>query len=555
MRDTYPPSSIPDTWLVGPDEQPDYRGLPGCEIPRFSSVADHILGRQMDTGRGDDVATIDAASGRAWTFAELDAESARLARGLVRFGIEPGDRIAFRTPNVADMAIVALGAWRAGAVVMPTPAQARGEELRYFLDDSAARVLFVYSRSALCDEVAAAAKGSTVEAVLAFGAGDEVEFPSWTDALDTSDIDLPAVASDGVAVLWHTGGTTGKPKGCYHTHRRFLLGGYSLRDALAIEPGERWAAATPVGHALGFLQHTTFSLLHGATVVLVEDFHRPSSLLAAIERYGVHTFTAITATWARMLDVLDAGEAHDVSSLRRGFAMWQSASSSDVFEGWLSRGVELRNNFGSTAFAAWALVPRSGAPVPRASLGGAAPGYEVRAIDLESDSLDPLPPDTTGRLAVRGPTGLTYWNRSDLQRRDVRDGWTLHDDLIAIDGSGNADYLGRTDFLISSAGYKIAPSEVENALSAHPDVVEVGVVGAPDAIRQEVVMAFVVLAENASADDLKLRELQDFAKGAISPYKYPRLIRFVEALPRDAVGKVQSKVLKDWANESVGRPG
>jgi 2-aminobenzoate-CoA ligase len=231
--------------------------------------------------------------------------------------------------------------------------------------------------------------------------------------------------------------------------------------------------------------------------------------------------------------------------------MWQSASSSEVFDGWLRRGVELRNNFGSTAFAAWALVPPADAEVPRASLGPAAPGYQVRAIDVDGDSMEALATGVTGRLAVKGPTGLTYWNRPELQTRDVRDGWTLHDDLIALDEQGNAGYLGRTDFLISSAGYKIAPSEVEAALAAHPDVREVGVVGAPDPIRQEVVMAFVALCDPARAGEDMRRALQDFAKDRISPYKYPRRIEFIEALPRDAVGKVQSKMLSRMAHESV----
>jgi 2-aminobenzoate-CoA ligase len=126
--------------------------------------------------------------------------------------------------------------------------------------------------------------------------------------------------------------------------------------------------------------------------------------------------------------------------------------------------------------------------------------------------------------------------------------------MIALDETGNASYLGRTDYLISSAGYKIAPGEVERVLSAHPDVAEIGVVGAPDPIRQEVVIAFVVLEDPTRAGEGMRKELQDFTKSRISPYKYPRLIRFVDALPRDAVGKVQSKVLWQMARESVREP-
>jgi 2-aminobenzoate-CoA ligase len=351
-----------------------------------------------------------------------------------------------------------------------------------------------------------------------------------------------------VAVLWHTGGTTGRPKACYHTHRRYLLGGLALGAAIGTQPGERWAAAAPVGHALGFLHHTSYAPLHGATAVFVESFQNPASMLAAVADHGVHTLTAITATWARMLDVLEGGTDYDLSSIERAYAMWQSASSSDVFDGWKARGIELLNNFGSTAFATWVLVPHAGDAPPRASLGRAAPGYEVRAVELEGEGARSVPVGTAGRMAVKGPTGLTYWNREDLQRRDVVDGWTYSDDLIAFDEHGNATYLGRTDYLISTAGYKVPPGEVEEVLATHPAVAEVAVVAAPDPVRQEVVMAFVACDDGSGGSDELRRELQDLVKSRLAPYKYPRRIEFVEALPRDHVGKVRHSVIKEWAS-------
>jgi 2-aminobenzoate-CoA ligase len=235
--------------------------------------------------------------------------------------------------------------------------------------------------------------------------------------------------------------------------------------------------------------------------------------------------------------------------------MWQSASSSDVYDGWKARGVELLNNFGSTAFASWVLVPHAGESVPRASMGRSAPGYQVLAVEIDGDPLRPVPRGTAGRMAVKGPTGLTYWNRPDLQRRDVVDGWTLSDDLIAFDDSGNAGYLGRTDYLISTAGYKVPPGEVEEVLARHPAVAEVAVVAAPDPIRQEVVMAFVATAPGTTGTDELRRELQDLVKRELAPYKYPRRVEFIEALPRDHVGKVRHSVVKEWATEAAQTRG
>jgi 2-aminobenzoate-CoA ligase len=269
-------------------------------------------------------------------------------------------------------------------------------------------------------------------------------------------------------------------------------------------------------------------------------------VLRAIEEHDVDTFTAIAATWARLRDEIDADPSLEVpASLRRAYAMWQSASSTEVYDWWAARGLRLLNNFGSTAFATWVLVPREDEDCPPASLGRPAPGYEVIAIDPDAEGIVAVGVGQPGRMAVRGPTGLTYWNRPELQARDVRDGWTLVDDMIEFDASGNARYLGRTDFLISTAGYKVAPVEVESALATHPAVREVAVIGLPDPIRREIVSAFVVVSDGVAAgDDLKA-ELQAWVRSRLAPYKYPRRIEFIETLPRDAVGKVQPRRLLD----------
>jgi 2-aminobenzoate-CoA ligase len=281
---------------------------------------------------------------------------------------------------------------------------------------------------------------------------------------------------------------------------------------------------------------------------MIEEFHRPEVVLEALREHRVETFTAIAHTWARMLDVVrDEPTVANGLALERAYAMWQSASSSQVNDGWRSHGIELLNNFGSTAFATWVLAPRPGDSVPRGSLGRAAPGYRVVAIESDASDITPLAAGQIGRMAVRGPTGLTYWRRPDLQQRDVVNGWTLVDDLIRFDDAGNAEYLGRTDFLVSTAGYKVAPVEVEQVLARHPAISEVAVIGTPDPTRQEIVTAFVALTDpNAAGDDLR-RELQGLVRANLSAYKSPRRIEFVAALPRDAVGKVQPRVLQEWA--------
>jgi 2-aminobenzoate-CoA ligase len=561
MKDVYPVlDTVPESSLVPPEFQPEYLNSGGAVETGIASAI--LTPPGADPGRLSATAIIQHETAATYSFADLDEGASRLANALRGLGVKPGHRVAFRTGNRAEGIIAALGAWRAGAIVVPLPLQARGGELNYLLTDTGAAVLIAQGGAEHLAAVREGAVGTPVEHLVVLGAEPEAGELSWRELMANASPGFagPPPDPDSVAIIWHTGGTTGLPKGCYHTHRRFLYGGYSIGAATGIRPGERWAAAAPIGHALGFIYHTIFTLLHGATIVLIEDFQRAETVLQAIGQHEVTTFTAITATWARMMDTLLADGSLPVPPAGlRSYAMWQSASSSGVYDWWAGRGIELMNNFGSTAFATWVLVPRRGEKFPRASLGKAAPGYEVLALDQEAPVIHPVGVGVPGRMAVRGPSGLTYWNRPDLQKRDVVDGWTLVDDSICFDADGNAAYLGRTDFLISTAGYKVAPAEVEAVLARHPAVREVAVMGVPDELRSEVVCAFVAVADGYRPDDDLKRELQQVVKRDLAPYKYPRRIEFVSALPRDSVGKVRQRQLQSLVGRTTptgdqGRP-
>ena len=550
MKDHYAKgTTIPTGCLVEPGDQPDYSpyAIPWPE--ESCNIGTRLADLHVKNGRGNLIAAIHAETGQQYTFAELAQQSSRLAGGLVEFGIRPGDRVAYRTTNDPDAFIVMLAIWKAGGVVVPVPAQAKAAEIKHFIADTGARVFFVHGHAGPLDDVKTAACDSTVESIIGFGDGHEHwDVHSWSELKRAPDVALPAVDPDQVAIIWHTGGTTGVPKGCYHTHKRFLMGGYAYGEGTGATVGQRWMVAAPIGHALGIIYYTIFSMLHGATVVLVEHYPDPRALLNAVAKYKVTTLTALMASWARMAEVARVDAAVEVSSLKRCFAMWQSASSAEIFDFWMSRGVELLNNFGSTSFATWVLVPPLDIQSPRAALGRPLPGYRVEAVEIADEKIQ-LVRKGFGRMAVRGPTGLTYWNLPELQKRDVIDGWTLSDDLIEFDAEGNAHYLGRSDYMISTAGHKVAPVEVEQVLSRHPAVREVAVVPAPCPIRHEIVVAYVVTHGRFSGNDELKDELAAFVKSSLSSYKAPRRIEFIEALPRDAVGKVQTKVIMQWAQD------
>lgn len=560
MKDDYPSvEGIAETNLVAREAQPDYLDemrhwldSHGLAVHPPFNVGYQLADAQVSAGRGDAVAAIHADSGSRYTFAQIAAQSSQLAAGLTRLGLRRGERVAYCSANDPCVLVVMFGIWKAGGVLVPIPHNARKKEVEFYLEDTKPRFLFIHDRTGAIEELAQTARNCGVEQVFGFGTGTgmtEGPLTRWTDVFGPDKDFCVDVHPDQVAIVWHTGGTTGRPKGCYHTHARLLLAGWSFGLGAQVRPGQRWCAAAPIGHALCIIHSTIFVMLHGATSVFVEGFTDVQRLMRCVDEQQVTTLTALMITWGKMGELLKAGMDWSGSSLQRCYAMWQTSSSAEVFDFWRARGLELFNNFGSTSFANWVLIPPVGKDVPRAALGKAQVGYQVEAVDIVDNSIIILPQGQTGRMAVRGLTGLTYWNLPDMQARDVIDGWTVCDDLIRFDEQGYAHYLGRSDYMISTAGFKVAPAEVELALSHHPLVLEVAVVPAPCPIRQEMVVAFVVpRADSFDADGLRV-ELKNLVSSELSAYKAPRRIEFVKALPRDNVGKVQSKIVMQWALE------
>ena len=401
MKDIYPRlDTLPHEWLVEPEDQPDYLDVPGVRLDEGVDLGSMLCDVPARAGLGGATAIVHHESGRSLTFSELSAVTDRAAAAFAGLGIRPGDRVALRGGNGPELIIAAIATWKIGAVVTLIPPLARAAEVEFFLADTQPRLL-----------VLTQPESDEIDAIFGQVAGLTVVCASEWDALLEGAGPRPDVPADldRVAIVWHTGGTTGLPKGCYHTQRRFLLGGLSLGMATGAAPGQRWAAAAPMGHALGFIHSTNFTLLNGVTLVVVSNFAKPAVMLEALARHEVTQFTAIAATWAGMLESLAARDAPEPAALTRGFAMWQSSSASDVAAGWRQRGIELLNNFGSTAFATWVLVPPLDRPVPQACLGRPAPGYEVLAIDPD---LSQGPRPVIDRRA--GPDGRARADRPDL---------------------------------------------------------------------------------------------------------------------------------------------
>lgn len=554
MSDSYPTNgSIPPEWLVPEDGQPAYVGAPAETDGRRANLPDLLVDRHVRAGRGDVAAIVQADTGETWTYRDLQEQTRRAAAVLASLGVQAGDRVAIRSGNRAEVVILYVAAWRLGAVAAPTPPQARRTEIPFFVKDTGAKVLLVANKGDYIAETAACLPElDSLKAIVAYPDSPGAPFLAWSDLLVDVDVDADVPGRepkpDEVAVVWHTGGSTGIPKACYHTAYRLVHSAQPSVAAYGVELGDVHMFPAPVGHAAGWLSRTTFSLLPGITFVELEDFTDGAKILAGITEHRVNWFLGLPVTWAAMLAAYEkAPERYDLSSLERTHAPFIAASGGWLYDAWARHGLELLNPMGSTAFGNWFIVPRHGEKNPPMTLGRPIEGFEARIVVPYSSPLHDVPPGEVGQLAIRGPSGLTYWNRPELQERDIREGWTVIDDLARLDEDGFYWYLGRSDMMISTSGYKVAPLEVEKAISSHPLVREVAVTGAPDEVRGEIVMAWVVLRDDANTDATTATEIQQHVRDQISPYKYPRRIAFLTELPHDPLGKVVIKKVVGWA--------
>jgi 2-aminobenzoate-CoA ligase len=338
-------------------------------------------------------------------------------------------------------------------------------------------------------------------------------------------------SSDDVCMLAFTSGTTGRPKATMHFHRDVLaIADTFSRHVVRPAPDDLFTGSPPLAFTFGLGGLVVFPLRAGAAALLLEQAG-PDQLLDAIARHAVTVlFTAPTA-YRAMLPGLDPAA---VRSLRRCVSAGETLPAATWNAFHEASGLRIVDGLGSTELLHIFISSPEDECRPGAT-GRAVPGY---LAEVQDPSGRPVPDGEPGLLAVKGPTGCRYLD-GERQDQYVRRGWNLTGDVYVRDAEGFFHYQARADDMIVSAGYNISGPEVENALLRHPDVAETAVVGLPDADRGMIVKAFVVLRPGAPAGPDAVAALQDFVKREIAPYKYPRAVEFVAALPRTATGKLQ----------------
>ncbi|AJD52919.1 2-aminobenzoate-CoA ligase [Thalassospira xiamenensis M-5 = DSM 17429] len=524
-RDNLPPV---ESWPVF--------NLEKFQYPEYLNAGVELTDRLVEQGFGDNTALI--GNGRQRTYKELSDWTNRIAHALAEdYGVKPGNRVLIRSANNPAMVACWLAATKAGAVVVNTMPMLRAGELAQIVDK--AEIEFALCDTRLMDELVACAKDSRfLKKVIGFDGTANHDAELDRIAL-TKSVKYEAVKTgrDDVALLGFTSGTTGEPKATMHFHRDLLIiaDGYA-KEVLNVTPDDVFVGSPPLAFTFGLGGLAVFPLRFGATATLLEKAS-PPNMIEIIETYKATVcFTAPTA-YRAMLAAMDDGA--DLSSLRAAVSAGETLPA-PVYKAWMEKtGKPMLDGIGATEMLHIFISNRFGDSHP-ACTGRPVGGYEARIVD---DEMNELPVGTIGKLAVRGPTGCRYL-ADDRQLGYVRDGWNLTGDAFFVDSDGYFHFAARNDDMIVSSGYNIAGPEVEAALLSHPDVAECAVVAAADEERGYIVQAHVVLTPNANPSPEMAKLLQDHVKATIAPYKYPRSILFIDALPKTATGKIQRFRLK-----------
>ena len=541
--DTFARDNLP------PKEQwPELRfELPELQYPDRLNCAAELLDKAVERGDADRPVIYAAVNGgrSVLTYRQLLALANQIANVLRDdLGLVPGNRVLLRSPNSPMLAACFFGVWKAGGIVVPTMQLLRAKELRQVIDK--AKVDFALCDIRLREDLVSAAHACPdLKRIVHFGGGDGGQ-DSLEAMLDAKSAQFSNVetAADDVAVIAFTSGTTGLPKAALHFHRNVLaMCDCWPRSMLKPGPDDIFCGTPPLAFTYGLGVMLCIPMRFRASTVLIEKL-TPAGLLQTIQDFRC-TFSASVPTFYRQMAPLT--EKFDISSLRIAISSGEALADATRALFRKASGIEMIDGLGSTEMIV-TFISHAPERVRRGATGYVIPGYQAAVLDGEGKV---CPPNVSGRLAVKGPSGCLYL-ADERQTQYVQGGWNLTGDVYSMDKDGYFYFQGRTDDMIVSAGYNISGLEVEAALLSHEAVAECGVVGIPDDERGQLVSAFVILKPGCAAGEPLVKALQDFVKSAIAPYKYPRRIEFVTALPRTETGKLQRFKLRGLAPVGAG---
>ncbi|MFE7419973.1 AMP-binding protein [Rhodococcus sp. NPDC057529] len=543
--------------MIAPSQQDWWQDLDTTPLTWNIPAEFNIARACVDDQNPSDPALIVDVGGywHQYTFGEVATRSRKFVAVLADLGITAGDRIGVMVPQGIEVLTAHLGAFRAGIVTVPLSVKFGSDAVAHRMNDSGARILVVDSegyariRDGLSDI-------ESLEAVLLVGEcpteSTSVPMHSFQRLLDdaTEDNRVAHTGPDSHAIIIYTSGTTGRPKGALHGHKILPAHMPGVRTAFDGAPHPRDVFWTPADWAwIGGLFDVLFpALAMGCPVVATPDKFTPARAIDVMRRHKVTaSFIPPTALKQMRSTGVDRAAARDVRlrALATG-----GESLGDALQEWVTDTFRVAINefYGQTEMNMTVGTCRSTWEPEPGSMGRAFPGFTVGLFDPVGEQVE------TGQvgeicIAAKNPGQfLEYWNQPDKTREKVHDGWIHTGDLARADAAGNLWYQGRADDVISSAGYRIGPGEIEECLLSHHTVAMAGVIGVPDQLRGEAVHAFVVLVDEVTASEELRQELQAHVKRRLAFYQYPRQITFLDQLPLTTTGKIMRRELRTVAS-------
>jgi acetyl-CoA synthetase len=517
-------------------------------IPEHYNIGHDVCGKwaQREPDRLALVFIGDDGKAREYTFGELYERSGQFGRLLQAQGVERGDRVGILLPQAPETAFAHVGSYRAGCIALPLFTLFGAEALRFRLADSGTRVVVTNAEGA-------AKIAGIRDALPELRTVLTIDGPQ-TGTLDLyremarygTDLETVDTRADDPAVIIYTSGTTGQPKGALHAHRVLLghLPGVEISHNVLPQEGDRlW---TPADWAwIGGLFDVLMPAWHHGVPVVAHRFKKftPEAAFELLQDYHVRN-TFLPPTALKMMRTVDSPEKRWKYHLRSVASGGESLGHELLEWGQRTFGLTINEFYGQTECNMTVSSCADLFPVRAGAIGKPVPGMEVAVID---DAGQRVAAGEQGHIAVHRPNPvqfLRYWNNDPATRRKFIGDWLVTGDTGALDPDGYVHFVGRSDDVITSAGYRIGPGEIEDCILQHPAVKMVAVVGAPDAQRTEIVIAVVVLKDDWQGDASLRRAIQDHVKTRLAAHEYPREVYFVDELPMTTTGKVIRKELR-----------
>jgi 2-aminobenzoate-CoA ligase len=533
--DYLPPEELRPKRIYALDE---FKNIP----QKFNST--EVLLDQNAAKNGDKIAVY--FDEQRITYKQLQASVNRVANGLKKLGVEEGDRVMMRMPNIPPIIVCNFAIIKIGAVSLPTSVLFARSEIAHVANLAEAKVLIV-AQAMLGEVEAAKADLKTVKHIVVVappGSEDEIRakgYVPYADLMKNPD-QCEAVKRDrmDVSVLLFTSGTTGLPKGTAHFMEESLIvaDGFG-KYCWEVSDKDVIGGPAPLAMAAGYSTVAVIPFRYGAGVSLIAKFD-PVSMFKNIQNHKITIMSALPTAYRKMLVDINPKD-YNFSSLRFCTGGGEALTAKTYLDWKEKFGLELYEGLGTTEMMFVFISAAVTKKVKPGFIGSACPGYVVRVVN---ENFEQVKPGEVGKMIVQGPTGTIYWKDNDKQKSAIRDGWCLAGDVVTMDELGNVQFLSREDDLIKSSGYRIGPEEIEEALVTHPSVADAGVVGVPDPVIGQRTKAFVALKAGVAPTEELKKQLVEHCKGKIAVYKLPREIEFIDAMPRTAVGKLLRRELR-----------